>query len=30
MAKDKQNPIIECRDVHKLFYEFDVLRGINI
>jgi general L-amino acid transport system ATP-binding protein len=30
MAKDKQNPIIECRDVHKWFDEFHALRGINM
>jgi general L-amino acid transport system ATP-binding protein len=30
MAKEKQNPIIECRDVHKWFDEFHALRGINM
>ena len=30
MAKDKQKPIIECRDVHKWFDEFHALRGINM
>jgi general L-amino acid transport system ATP-binding protein len=30
MAKSKEKPIIECRDVHKWYDDFHALRGINM